>query len=112
VDCAIPANNKAKFSLGLLYWMLAREVLRVRGSLGQDEDWDVSVDLFFHRDPEEVKKLMEEEAAAKAAEAEAAAEPTWDESYAATTSFAEVPAAGEFEAATTAFDAPAAEGSW
>lgn len=110
VDCAIPGNNKAKFSLGLLYWMLAREVLRVRGTLSAEEDWDVAVDLFFHRDPEEVKKLMEEEAA-KAAEGEAAAEGAWEETYAAG-SFQQVPVAGEFDAAPVAFEAPAAEGSW
>lgn len=114
VDCAIPGNNKAKFSLGLLYWMLAREVLRVRGSLGQDEEWDVAVDLFFHRDPEEVKKLMEEEAAAKAEAVEGAAEGTWEESYAPAAGFEGVPATAAFDAvpATAAFEAPATEGSW
>ena len=29
VDVAIPANNKAKHSIGVLYWILARMVLQV-----------------------------------------------------------------------------------
>merc|ERR1712146_523108 len=39
VDVAIPANNKARNSIGLLYWMLAREVLRLRGTIGR-MSWD------------------------------------------------------------------------
>merc|ERR1712054_686087 len=69
VDVAIPANNKARYSIGLLYWMLAREVLRLRATISR-QSWDVVVDLFFYRDPEEAEKQLEEaQAAGEASEA-------------------------------------------
>jgi small subunit ribosomal protein SAe len=53
VDVAIPTNNKGRHAIGLIWWMLAREVLRLRGTLASREvDWDVVVDLYFYRDPE------------------------------------------------------------
>ncbi|KAL4998304.1 40S ribosomal protein S0 [Aspergillus recurvatus] len=66
VDVAIPTNNKGRHAIGLIWWLLAREVLRLRGTLANREvDWDVVVDLYFYRDPEaeENKEVAEEKVA-------------------------------------------------
>lgn len=68
VDIAIPCNTKSHYSIGLMWWLLAREVLRLRGKISREQKWDVMCDLFFYREPEEAEK---EEAAAKEAVAPA-----------------------------------------
>ncbi|KAK9078390.1 hypothetical protein SSX86_002447 [Deinandra increscens subsp. villosa] len=60
VDVGIPANNKGKHSIGCLFWLLARMVLQMRGVINQGHKWDVMVDLFFYREPEEAKEEEDE----------------------------------------------------
>lgn len=82
IDCAIPSNNKGKLSIALLYHMLARDVLRLRGSIPVAQPWDVVMDLFLYRDVEELEDMEAAQAAGGAAAetwgggAEAPAAPT------------------------------------
>ncbi|MCS7107078.1 MAG: 30S ribosomal protein S2 [Acidilobaceae archaeon] len=56
IDLVIPANNRGRKSLALLYWILTREILRYRNILAQDQDLDVGPEAFMSL------KVAEEEA--------------------------------------------------
>jgi small subunit ribosomal protein SAe len=63
IDIAIPCNNESSLSIGLMYWLLAREVLRLRGTISREVPWEVIVDAFFYKSPEELERKAQEEAA-------------------------------------------------
>jgi small subunit ribosomal protein S2 len=55
VDLVIPTNNKGRRALAVIFWLLARQVLRERGELGPDRDPPATIDDF------EAKVTREEE---------------------------------------------------
>jgi len=46
VDLVIPSNNKGRRALATVYWLLAREILKSRGTIQADEDFKQTVDDF------------------------------------------------------------------
>ncbi|MCK5253150.1 MAG: 30S ribosomal protein S2 [Thermoplasmata archaeon] len=46
VDLAIPANNKGRRSLALVYWLLTREVLRSKKVITKDDEFNLELDEF------------------------------------------------------------------
>jgi small subunit ribosomal protein S2 len=55
VDLVIPTNNKGRRALAVIFWLLARQVLRERGELPPDKDPPATIEDF------EAKILREEE---------------------------------------------------
>lgn len=46
VDLIVPLNNKGKKSVALLYWLLAREYLKLRGEIKGDAEYKYTADDF------------------------------------------------------------------
>jgi small subunit ribosomal protein SAe len=59
VDCVIPCNTKHKASIGLVMWLLTREVLRLKGELLRSQEWKVLPDLFFYRDQSDEDRIKQ-----------------------------------------------------
>lgn len=59
VDWVIPCNNKGKKSLALIYYLLAREVLKAKGDIKKDDEFKVPVEE-FEKGPSALEALKEE----------------------------------------------------
>jgi small subunit ribosomal protein S2 len=46
VDLIIPANNKGRRSLAIVYWLLAREILKARGTIKEDSEFTQTIEDF------------------------------------------------------------------
>ena len=46
VDLVIPTNNKGRRALAVIYWLLARQVIRERGEIAPDGELSVSLEDF------------------------------------------------------------------
>jgi len=46
VDLVIPTNNKGRRALAMIYWLLAREILKARGTIQSNEDYKLTIDDF------------------------------------------------------------------
>ncbi len=55
VDLVIPTNNKGRRALAVVFWLLARQILRERGELAADKDLTLTIEDF------EAKITKEEE---------------------------------------------------
>jgi len=106
IDVAVPCNNKGVQSIGTMWWMLAREVLYLRGIISRKTPWDVMPDLYFFREPEDIEK-EEQAAAAAAAKPEESYPSDWNTTAVAPAVDYQAPAAADWDAkpdASTAQD--------
>lgn len=46
VDLVIPANNKGRRSLAIVYWLLSREILKLRGTIKEDSEFTQTIEDF------------------------------------------------------------------
>jgi small subunit ribosomal protein SAe len=125
VDIVIPFNTSSNQAIGLGFWLLAREVLFLKGQLPRGQAWDVMVDLFIYRAPEEAaeqkKAQIENKAAAQPEETfrplEHAQEATgenwneWSVNGSGTTSWAETPVQ-QWSEASEAAPQPTEAAAW
>jgi len=77
VDIVIPFNTSSNQAIGLGFWLLAREVMFLKGQLPRGQPWDIMVDLFIYRAPEETAELKKAQIENKISATAAAPEDTF-----------------------------------
>ncbi len=55
VDLVVPANNKGRKSLALIYWLLAKEIMKSNGTISKDEEFSKTLEDFEHQVTEQEK---------------------------------------------------------
>src|SRR3989304_2244893 len=50
IDLVVPANNKSRKSIATLFWLLAREVLKLRGTIKSDSEFKHTIEDFGGRE--------------------------------------------------------------
>jgi len=125
VDIVIPFNTSSNTAIGLGFWLLAREVMFLKGQIPRGQTWDVMVDLFIYRAPEEAAEQKKAQIENKAAQApteetfrplEQATESTgewnqWSVNASGTTSWAETPVS-QWSEASDAAPQPTEPAAW
>ena len=50
VDLVVPCNNKGKKSLGLLFYLLAKEYMKARGTIKSEDELSIPLEEFIKED--------------------------------------------------------------
>lgn len=61
IDFVIPANNKGRKSLALIYWILAKEVAKLKGIINNDEEMKYQLKDFMEAKGADEERDMHEE---------------------------------------------------
>lgn len=59
VDIVIPCGNREAKSIAMVFWLLAREVLILRGQHSKNEEWKEMVDLFIARNIDHIREQQD-----------------------------------------------------
>ena len=60
IDIAVPVNNKGRKSLALVFWLLAREMLKAKGLVKTDAEFTPTIDDFEYKLKESEKEELRE----------------------------------------------------
>lgn len=51
IDVSVPANNRGRKALALIYWLLTRQVLLEKGEIARGEDFNIEINSYQLRSP-------------------------------------------------------------